>query len=252
MQTLNNFALMLSFSLIFAFSVAGPGAPEKHTPVEKTEPAPEPEPEPQPEPEVARVDAVDARAAASREVPRTAWTLQFVSAWESGPILPEDIEPTRADMRLALALAKLCVNEAGLSHVSPEDCAMLWQVIEGHGDTTEERLRWVRRHSRCVTGRERPSEARRSVGNCRWTRNLKWASDEPAGWPENWPGFDYYSGRWDQVRRLAIRLVLGVETMRPCEETPDTWGGRMDRPRALRLGFNPIRCQGTRNDGYTY
>jgi hypothetical protein len=144
---------------------------------------------------------------------------------------------------LALALAKVCVNEAGWE--APGDCALIWQVVESQRANASERLIWLTRHSaRVLGGRDcRPG------ANCRWTRNLAWSDAEPAEWParERWD-----PERWARVRLLAWRLVVGEELHRPCEEAPDTWDGRRWRAHALRRGLRPVVCVATRNDGYLY
>lgn len=166
------------------------------------------------------------------------------------PMLPAEVTTRPVDRELALAVAKLCANEAGLYRVSPDDCRLIWQVTEGHGETAHERLAWLRAHSSCVLGDE-PSEARRRVGNCRWTRNLTWSETRPEGWPPRW-SWARARTRWTQVRRLALRLVTGVDPRRPCEIRPDTWGGRVDRERAREHGYRSVRCSGTLNDGYRF
>lgn len=148
---------------------------------------------------------------------------------------------------LALAIAKVGVNEAGWG--SPADIALIWQITEGRGRTDEARLAWLRRHSSCVLS-NRPMTEEEARGNCRWTHGLA-ASDEQ---PEGWPGdaiWQNYVRRWRQIRRLATMLVDGRSDLRPCPETPQTWGGReLDMHQALRRGLRPVGCRETLNEGF--
>ena len=161
---------------------------------------------------------------------------------------------TAASLRLDLAVAKVAANEASLARVRPDDVALIWQVTEGHGDTDAERLRWLTAHSSCVlTSRSLSAFEQRS--NCRWSRGLTASGREPAGWSSTYPGLAWgpYRGRWAQVRELARRLVSGELDLRPCPETPDTWGGRViDMEQALRRGLRPVGCVGTVNEGFVY
>lgn len=168
--------------------------------------------------------------------------------------LEEDIALTSAQAQLeldrrelALAVAKVAVNEAGFR--SPQDVALIWQVTEARGRTHADRLSWLRRHSSCVLT-DRPlnrEELRR--GNCSWTRYLGDDDAQPEGWPSDlvWSNF---VRRWRQIRQLSLRLVDGRSRLRPCTETPRTWGGIMDHTRALERGLRPIRCEGTLNTGF--
>jgi len=77
---------------------------------------------------------------------------------------------------LALALAKVCVNESGFDSLA--DCAMIFQIVENQRAITDERRVWLERHSARVLG-IRPCDHR---NNCFWSRNLGWNDEEPAGW----------------------------------------------------------------------
>jgi hypothetical protein len=150
---------------------------------------------------------------------------------------------TRAERELALAVAKVAVNEAGFR--APADVALVWQVTEAHGSTTSARLGWLRAHSARVLG-----DRECTGGNCIWTRGLTWGDDEPEGWPETWPPWRLYRARWAQVRAYALALVQGRVAARPCAETPDTWGGEMDHQGAIDRGMRRCGCVGTLNQGY--
>jgi hypothetical protein len=148
------------------------------------------------------------------------------------------------ERELALAVAKVCVNEASWN--SPADCALIWQIVEGRGRTTATRLSWLRRHSHRVL--DGTCNEDYQTMNCWWSQHLTWSDAAPANFPHEWS--EAYIRRWRRVRRMAWGLVVGTITRRPCAIRPRTWGGRMDRARALRNGLIPIECEGTWNDGY--
>jgi hypothetical protein len=142
---------------------------------------------------------------------------------------------------LALAVAKVAVNEASLAAIRPAEVALVWQVTEARADSPRGRLRWLRAHSSCVLG-DRALSVAELRGNCVWTRGLRDDEHEPEGWPHalSWAR---HAPRWAQVRELARRLVDGEERFRPCVGEPFTWGGEMDRARALRLGLVALECR---------
>lgn len=151
--------------------------------------------------------------------------------------------PAHADDRLALAIAKVAVNEAGFD--SPADVALIWQVVERHAP--DERLPFLKRHSPCVLRAEDPGRRR---GNCEWTRNLRWSDAEPDGWPSGIP-WERYADRWARVRAFTRGLVNGSVRRRPCAEQPITWGSRrLDIQQALSRGLEPLGCVGTLNEGF--
>lgn len=156
-----------------------------------------------------------------------------------------EAEPTPTE-QLALALAKVCVNEAGFN--SPADCALVYQVTTAHGRSDSDRLNWLRRHSQCVL-RDNPPEADRARGNCSWTWHLQDNNERPANFPasEDWTA---YIPRWQRVRALAYRLVSGVVVRRPCRERVVTWGGPMDTAGARRRGLEPVVCGSALNYGF--
>lgn len=130
---------------------------------------------------------------------------------------------TRAQRRLVGLVAKVSFNEALDSY---HDLALIWQVVEGVSESPRRRFEWLSRHSSCVSGRLPDSAAYARDGNCRWSRNLGPDGEQPRGWI---PAED---GRWILVRdrwlehiARARDFVYGVDSYRPCAETPDTWDG---------------------------
>lgn len=144
------------------------------------------------------------------------------------------------DAELALAVAKVAANEASLSAIRPAEVALIYQCAEARASTNSARLAWLRRHSSCVLT-DRAMTAEETRGNCPWARALEDDDAEPDAWPEHisWPR---HARRWAQVRELARRLVDGRERFRPCAGEPFTWGGEMDRERAIERGLVPLRC----------
>lgn len=155
--------------------------------------------------------------------------------------------PTRTERRLVELVSKVSFNE-GLD--SEHDRAMIWQIVEGHGETAEERVRWLMNHSPCVTGRLTQDQAREraaargGAGNCVWSRNLHPDGRRPRGWIRE------QHGHWSRVRDRwlahleAVRdLVFGRDPYRPCAVTPDTWDGvRYGRERVGRGNRTILEC----------
>lgn len=154
--------------------------------------------------------------------------------------------PTRiaAMDELVLAVAKVAANEASLARIRPAELALIWQVTEARAETAEERLAWLRRHSSCVLT-DRPLSERERRSNCIWSRGLNRDGKRPMGWPEHL-SWARYAPRWAQVLELSRRLVSGEESMRPCPGRPFTWGGPMDRARAIERGLVPLGCRDPR------
>lgn len=146
------------------------------------------------------------------------------------------------DERLALAVARVAVHEAGFD--SPADVALVWQVVEGRARTADQRLAWLHRHSARVAG-ERQARSTRTL----WARQLSPSGARPWSWPAD-ASWSRYRDRWLRVLRLARSLVTGHERRRPCPQQPLTWGGPMDREQAAARGLVPCGCVGTLNEGY--
>lgn len=163
--------------------------------------------------------------------------------------VPASANPPRAERELSLALARTCVNEAGFH--SPLDCALIWQAVRSHGDTHVERLRWLRTHSPCATGRLSQQEALERPGQCAWTRNLDRSGRRPAHFP---PNAAWRPHLFDRVLRYSERLVAGELRVDPCPVAPHTWGGRqLDDARARAQGLEPCACDPrTRNEGWRW
>ncbi len=171
-------------------------------------------------------------------------------------------EPSGVERALALTVARVGANEA---FGSLADVDLAWQVTEAHGSTNAQRLRWLRRHSRCASGADcnRDGEldkndqraADNRPGNAGWSRNLSWGLDLPWNW--SWSARAWRTvgaPTWATIQQRAIQLVTGRLVSRPCVRDhrggPTTWGGDMDVGRARRNGLESVVCRGTRNTGY--
>jgi hypothetical protein len=153
-------------------------------------------------------------------------------------------QPKSARAELAELLARTSAHEGALKN--ERDLDLVWQVVEGSGATTEKRLEFLRLHSPQVAGR-RPCRE-----NC-WALEINGKT-----LPANVAAGDV--AYWTKIvmpiyRTLAARatkLVRGMPYDRPCEGNPSTWGGKMDRERALKEGLVLLHCEGTLNDGYAW
>ncbi len=159
----------------------------------------------------------------------------------TGPALVTEKSPapTGVEIFAALLLARYGANEAGLD--ARADLAMIWQVAGTHADDVEGRVRWLRRHSRCVVTEEPP--ATWPPGNCRWARFLTIEGSSP---PQNWPGaaeaWAQVEPAWDDLFAFALRLVRGLEIVLPCAGHPQTWDGRRWMDERLAEGYIEIPC----------
>jgi hypothetical protein len=174
---------------------------------------------------------------------------------------PTTAEPvlTGIDYELAMALARVSANEASLFGIHPADVAMIWQITEGRGQTSAERLAWLRAMADCtldpVAPEEQPRRAQPPRGsNCWWSWHLTDSDERPIGWDPalRWEGDGGGMERWRDVRRHSFRHVAGTSTVRPpCTPRPWTWGGpRWDQGNAAAHQLVQIVCVGTHNWGY--
>lgn len=150
------------------------------------------------------------------------------------PAPAPDPGPTGAERAAALLLARYAAHEASFG--APADLLLLWQAAESHGESLEERVRWLRRHSRCVAARRPRVEPPR---RCRWARALRWSPRRPAFYPARWP---WDGEAWLAYLDLALEVVRGEELRRPCVGPIDTWDGRRWLDERLEEGFEEVEC----------
>jgi hypothetical protein len=150
---------------------------------------------------------------------------------------PADATPTPDERLAALLLARYAGHEADLERRG--DLLLIWQAAESHGETLEERVDWLRRHSRCVVAdppRVRPGR------RCRRFRGMGWAAVEPPDWPASVP-WRRAEPDWRAYLELALDVVTGRETRRPCDAPIDTWDGRHWLDQRLEEGYREITCR---------
>lgn len=152
------------------------------------------------------------------------------------PVAPVD-PPTAEELEAALVLARYGANEAGFA--ARADALMIWQTAEGHAETLEGQVAWLRRHSRCVVARRAPEEW--PPGNCRWARFLSPTMEAPTNWPARWE-WSRSEPEWAAAFGFALRVVRGEVTERPCVEAPDTWDGRRWLEDRLEHGYRVVSC----------
>lgn len=181
-----------------------------------------------------------------------AWcVLRWAPLVSAQQLAPDSPSADRSEQRLVELVSKVSFNEGGDSY---DDLALIWQTVEGHGDTARERAHWLEQHSRCVSGVLSQDVAYTRPGRCRWTRNLHPDGRRPRGWDRE------RDGHWSRTRPLWLAhlervraLVRGFDDYRPCAIPPSTWDG--DHPgwnaQALTRGFVRVVCIGSaRNAGY--
>lgn len=164
-------------------------------------------------------------------------------------------QPTPTQLALALDVARTAVNEASLG-AGPRDVDLIYEATRYHGATDADRLAWLRLHSSCTNpagdcnrdGRVNEDDDRaaaRRPGNARWTRNLRWSSERPAGFSNAWR---WRADRWERIRRRALVRVMRDRPTRVCGVPIRSWGRRSDF--VARPGLVPVDC-GARNLGAT-
>lgn len=134
----------------------------------------------------------------------------------------------------ALALARVCVNEAGWDVT--DDCAGILAVL---------RSRQQRIGLRTIAGTAAVYSTRvfdKSRADRRaWVAWLDDAATPPRGWPRNvdWPT---HRAKWRAMVEHAALLLTQHDAC-----GAHHWGGPMDDARAIRAGWAPVDCGETRN-----
>lgn len=156
----------------------------------------------------------------------------------SGGALDQGESVTRVAV-LALALARVCWNEAGWD--SPQDCLAIAEVVRSTSSSGEITLGALQRLAPHVaTGRPRGAHQRLST-------ELRADGARPASWPGHLPWERVWRARWLRVLALSRALVEGRVRGR-CERAPIAWGGAMDRHLAARRRLTRVDCGQTRNE----
>jgi hypothetical protein len=168
----------------------------------------------------------------------------------------------------ALALARLCVSEAGWDCFERGDGLAIHEVILRGADRQGMRYEtFARSYARRLFG-ARPHD----VARLRWVGEMNAAGDAPRSWPsitmrrrggvtavEAHAPWSTYRARWLAVFSRAQEVVTemtldDVDEWGICDRAVHDWGGWMDRDRAARIGLVEVACgvdpDGTRNDFY--
>lgn len=164
----------------------------------------------------------------------------------------------------ALALARLCVSEAGWACWDTGDGYAIHEVLLRGADRGEMRyVSFARAYASRLLG-ARPHDSER----LRWVAGLAENGSAPPAWPRVTtrrrgdhvevspaPPWAHYRDRWltvlDQAREVVATLHLDdADEWSICEGDVHDWGGAMDRERAERNGLVQVDCGETRNDFY--
>ena len=167
----------------------------------------------------------------------------------------------------ALALARVCVSEAGWDCFATGDGFAIHEVIL-HG-AERHRTSYVG-FARAYTGATLGNRPYSPTSNRQWVAELAEDGSTPLHWPtaprlsgargqtvRMVPAVPWtrYRGSWLAVLAKA-REVVAQNTLRdvrqwsPCASEVQDWGGAMDRGRALHLRLTDVDCGHTSNDFY--
>lgn len=156
---------------------------------------------------------------------------------------------------LGLMVARTAANEGAFKYRSTTP--LVWQVVRVNGGKNNDtRADFLSRHSPKANG-FKPC----FVSNCLWSPQLNRAGVQPLG-------LDIRADIWAiKVQPLWLDTLQHADwlvrtlTMSedPCPIEPRTWGGPMDRDKAIKRGLYPIGCYGGAgcthglcNDGFTW
>jgi hypothetical protein len=162
------------------------------------------------------------------------------------PIDPGEVPEPDVDLpglrRLQLALARICVSEAGFQ-VRSNDCTLIYHVLRGRSRTGELTMGIMRAYAGMAFN-ERRTDSRR------WILHLNHTFDEPREWSETVtiPWSVRRAGYID-VYHHAGMLVRTRPRSTPCGVRVSHWGARgFRRDLHLRQGWRLVRCGNTHND----
>lgn len=170
----------------------------------------------------------------------------------------------RRDEDNALALARICVSEAGWNCWESGDGLAIHEVLLRGAERHDMRyLGYARAYSRRATG------VVSIVGARSWIPLLNAEGTAPSSWPEHsyrrqrdgtvailpHPPWARYRDQWLAVLARAREVVRtlslsNVGEWSSCARPVHDWGGAMDRGRAERIGLVEVSCGSTENDFY--
>ena len=142
--------------------------------------------------------------------------------------------------RLQLALARICVSEAGFQ-LRTRDCEFIYHVLRTRGRTGELELGTMRAYCKKSFNRLRTDDRR-------WVAHLTHTFTEPRGWRETTTlHWDRRRRSFQEVYEFAGRIII-ERPDNPCELRLDHWGARGFRHRLLlRRGWRTVECGPTLN-----
>lgn len=168
-------------------------------------------------------------------------------------------------MTPALALARICVSEAGWTCFETGDALMIHEVLlRGSERRGISYVSFARSYASRVMGARPHDHPRLS-----WVMNLTPSGAQPQNWPETvvvrrngqvttqpHAPWSRYRADWLAVYSQAQDTIAtsnfeNIDVWSICAEPVFDWGGWMDRERAARMGLVRVDCGQTRNDPYT-
>lgn len=175
---------------------------------------------------------------------------------QSGPeielsLMPEEILPPVLDdsrlpkaIQLRLALARICVSEAGFQTIT-DDCKFIYLALKERSRSHLITLGMMRSYSPGVFNKHRTDERR-------WIPYLNASFTEPEPWTET-VGVPWAARRsdWRAVYDLAAELIR-TNPSNPCGVRIDHWGAKRFRIRQhLEEGWTIVQCGNTKNTFWT-
>lgn len=151
----------------------------------------------------------------------------------------------------SLALARICVSEAGWDCFNTGDGIAIHEVLLRGAERNQVRYTtFARAYAGRVMG-ARPHQQPRLM----WVMGLRKDGAEPQHWPEPpHASWGVYRQRWLTVSERATEVsawtLEDIGEWGVCMDAVHDWGGVMDRARAERIGLIPVNCEGTSNDFY--
>jgi len=142
---------------------------------------------------------------------------------------------------LQLALARICVSEAGFQ-TRTDDCVMIYHALKNRSRTGQLTIGIMRAYAPLSFNTER-------TDSHRWVAHLNERFTEPQGWSEVVP-FSWSAKRddWIRVYNLAGEIIRNNPAS-PCDLQVDHWGARgFRREMLLDNGWTLLECGDTLND----
>lgn len=159
------------------------------------------------------------------------------------PVVDDDRRLPKG-VQLRLALAKICVSEAGFQ-TSTNDCALIFQTLKTRSRMHQVSLGMMRSYSPDVFNKNR-TDARRWVPylNARFAEPEHWSETVRVPWTAR-------SEAWHAVYNLASELIR-TNPANTCGVRIDHWGAKHFRRRQhLAEGWTIVECGVTKNAFWT-